>query len=347
MKANKIILTTLIVSIFLSGCIKNPKFTKNEQNIPKPFNNKTYFSKAFRNVNNLIKKFNMPIYKIQIKNIDNLSSSKGAMPSDSSLFLKTPIILNLDKINLIAYQPIFNAYETKTMGVTYFTEVKKNLPQLVINGAVTQFDKGIISKSENKDFDLEFGGGNWESDGRFSTDNSDSFSQIALDLNIFRYSDRSFVSGVATSNKIEIHRKRKKNRFGFFLNGSGIGYSKYATLQQSKDEALRILSEYSLIQLLGRLYSIPYWRCTTPEMEVDEYVMREIISKFNSSKDDMKIKLIENLVNIYGHKIPIDGKISKHDIETISKIAKKYNFKAKKIFTEDFYRELYLNVPIS
>jgi len=85
----------------------------------------------------------------------------------------------------------------------------------------------------------------------------------------------------------------------------------------------------------------------TPEMEVDEYVMREIISKFNSSKDDMKIKLIENLVNTYGHKIPIDGKISKHDIETISKIAKKYNFKAKKIFTEDFYRELYLNVPIS
>jgi len=43
MKANKIILTTLIVSIFLSGCIKNQNFTKNEPNIPKPFNNKTIF----------------------------------------------------------------------------------------------------------------------------------------------------------------------------------------------------------------------------------------------------------------------------------------------------------------
>ncbi len=246
----------------------------------------------------------------------------------------------------MAYQPIFNAYETKTTGFKYFPDIRKNIPQLVINGAVTQFDKGIISKNRNIDFDLEFGGGDWRSDSRFSMDTSDSFSQIALDLNIFRYSDRSFISGVATSNRIEIHRKRKKNRFGFFLNGSGIGYSKYATLQQSKDEALRILSEYSLIQLLGRLYSIPYWRCTTPEMEVDEYVMGDIISKFNSSKDDMKIKLIENLVNIYGHKIPIDGKVSEHDIETISKIAKKYNFKAKKIFTEDFYRELYLNLPI-
>ncbi len=80
--------------------------------------------------------------------------------------------------------------------------------------------------------------------------------------------------------------------------------------------------------------------------KMGKYVMGDIISKFNSSKDDMKIKLIENLVNIYGHKIPIDGKVSEHDIETISKIAKKYNFKAKKIFTEDFYRELYLNVPI-
>jgi len=252
----------------------------------------------------------------------------------------------MDRVKLMAYQPIFNAYETKTTGFKYFPDIRKNIPQLVINGAVTQFDKGIISKNRNIDFDLEFGGGDWRSDSRFSMDTSDSFSQIALDLNIFRYSDRSFISGVATSNRIEIHRKRKKNRFGFFLNGSGIGYSKYATLQQSKDEALRILSEYSLIQLLGRLYSIPYWRCTTPEMEVDEYVMGDIISKFNSSKDDMKIKLIENLVNIYGHKIPIDGKVSEHDIETISKIAKKYNFKAKKIFTEDFYRELYLNLPI-
>ena len=341
------ILILSAIALLSSGCIKEPKFTKQEQNISKPFNNKTYFSDAFKKINRLLKRFNAPIYKIQIKTIENLTSAKGAMPMDSSSFLKTPIILNIDHIHLIAYEPIFNKYETKTTGFVYFPEMKKNTPQLVINGAVTQFDKGIISKSRNLDFDLEFGGGDWRTDSRFNHDNSDSFSQIALDLNMFRYKDRTFLSGVATSNKIEIHRKRRKNRFGFFLNGSGIGYSKYATLQQSKDEALRILSEYSLIQLLGRLYAIPYWKCINPNMEVDNYVIDNILSRFKSAKTEVKIKLIENLIRIYGYQIPLDGKISKQDLKILSIIAKKYKFKSKKILTPNFYKELYLNIPIS
>jgi hypothetical protein len=341
------ILIIPIISIFFSGCIKEPNFTKDEQNISKPFNNRTYFSDAFKKLNRLLIKFNMPIYKIQVKTIENLSSAKGAMPLDSSSFLKTPIILNMNRIKLIAYEPIFNKYETKTTGFIYFPEMKKNTPQLVINGAITQFDKGIISKSENRDLDLEFGGGDWRSDGRFNYDNSDSFSQIALDLNIFRYKDRTFLSGVATSNKIEIHRKRRKNRFGFFLNGSGIGYSKYATLQQSKDEALRILSEYSLIQLLGRLYSIPYWKCTTPPMRVDEYVVDSILNNFKTAKESLRVKLIESLTRLYGYNIPLDGQISNIDLKILSIIAKKYKFKSKKILSPSFYKELYLNIPIS
>jgi len=347
---NKILFISPVIAsmIFFSGCIKEPKFTVQEQNISKPFNNRTYFSDAFKKINNLLIRFNMPVYKIQVKTIENLSSTKGAMPLDSSSFLKTPIILNMNHIKLIAYEPIFNKYETKTTGYIFFPEMKKNIPQLVINGAVTQFDKGIISVSENRDLDLEFGSGKGRSDGRFDYDDSDSFSQIALDLNIFRYMDRSFLSGVATSNKIEIHRKRRKNRFGFFLNGSGIGYSKYATLQQSKDEALRILSEYSLIQLLGRLYDIPYWKCTTPNMEVDNYVMDNIVSRFVNAKEDLKIKLIENLTRLYGfNNIKIDGKISPQELKALSIIAKKYKFKSQKILTPNFYKELFLNIPVS
>ncbi len=310
-----------------------------------PFNNKTYFYDAFQKMNSMIIAFNRPIYKIQVKTIENLSSAKGAMPMDSSTFIKTPLILNMNHIKVVAYEPIFNKYETKTTGFVYFPEMKKSIPNLVINGAVTQFDKGIISSSNNFDIDAEFGGDPWRADNRFNYDNSDSFSQIALDLSIFKYKDRSYLSGVATTNKIEIHRKRRKNRFGLFLNGSGIGYSKYSTLQQSKDEALRILSEYSLIQLLGRLYNIPYWKCTTPNMKSDSYIINNTIQEFILAKDSMKTKLIERLLTFYGYSSKIDGKISKRELNMLSVISKKYNFKSKKILTVNFYKELYLSAP--
>jgi len=344
MKIKKIIGLAVAITL-LTGCIEEPKFSKKEQQIALPFDNQSYFSEAFKKLNSLLIAFNAPIYRVQVKTIENLTSAKNAMPMDSSSFIKTPIILNMNHIKLVAYEPIFNKYETKTTGFVYFPEMKKSIPQLVINGGVTQFDKGIISTSDNFDIDAEFGGGDWRTDARFNHDNSDSFSQIALDLSIFRYKDRTYLSGVASKNKIEIHRKRKKNRFGMFLNGSGIGYSKYATLQQSKDEALRILSEYSLIQLLGRLYNIPYWKCTTPNMKPDEYIVNRAINQFVSSKKEQKLKLIEQFIRFYGYNSKIDGKISKQELLILSIISKKYNFKSKKILTTNFYKELYLNAP--
>ena len=78
------------------------------------------------------------------------------------------------------------------------------MPQLVINGAITQFDKGILSDSTNFDIDAEFGRGRGDTDLRYDQDRSNDLSQIALDLSVFKYKDRAYLSGVATQNKIEI-----------------------------------------------------------------------------------------------------------------------------------------------
>jgi hypothetical protein len=221
------------------------KFTKEEQQIVRPVDNVTYFSDGFKKLNRLLSIFGKPSYRFQVKTIENMTSAKGAMPSDSRGFIRTPLIRYMSNLKLVAYEPIFNKFETQTTGFVYFPEMKKSMPHLVINGGVTQFDKGIISESNNFDLDTEFGGGRGDTDLRFDNDRSDDLSTIALDLNIFKYQDRTYLSGVATQNKIEIHRKRKKNRFGMFLNGSGIGYSKYTTLQQSKNLESRIYSLYA------------------------------------------------------------------------------------------------------
>jgi len=341
----RVIILPLLAFIFL-GCTSQPKFSEEEKKITMPFDNVTYFKDAFNKLNTLLILTNQPIYRFQVKTIENMTSARQAMPSDSRGFIRTPLILYMNHLDLVAYEPIYNKFETKTTGFVYFPKMKKVMPHLVINGAVTQFDKGIISESNNFDIDGEFGGGRGNTDLRFDNDRSDDLSQIALDLNVFKYQDRTYLKGVATQNKIEIHRKRKKNRFGMFLNGSGIGNSKYTTLQQSKDEALRILTEYSLIQLLGRLYEVPYWKCVTPNLPVDDMVVNKKVAQFTNRKKEDKIKLIERLITFYNYKIKRDGKISKQELNILVKIKKDYKIKAKIELTPQFYKELYTNAPI-
>jgi len=342
---NKILIPLALLVI--QGCVDQPKFTAQEQKIAIPINNNTYFTEAFKKLNKLLAIYGQPNYKFQVKTIENMTSARQSMPMDSKAFLRTPLILHMNRLSLLAYEPIYNKYETQTTGHVYFPNMKKTMPELVINGSITQFDKGYISESKNFDLDLEFGKGRGDTDTRFDHDRSKSLSQIAMDLNIFKYNDRSYVSGVATQNKIVISRERKKNRFGMFLNGSGLGYSKYATMQQSKDEALRILSEYSLIQLLGRLYQVPYWKCTTPNMPIDKDIIDKKITQFNSVKKAVKIKLIKRLLNFYIQPAQkINGTLSKNDLNLLTTISKTHNFKSKKILSENFYKELYINAPI-
>ena len=343
---NKIITFSAIFAIQGCSLVDQPKFTVEEQKIAIPIDNNSYFTGAFKKLNKLLVMYGQPIYKFQVKTIENMTSARQSMPMDSKAFLRTPLILHMNRLSLLAYEPIYNKYETQTTGHLYFPNMKKIMPELVINGSITQFDKGYISDSKNFDLDLEFGGGRGNTDTRLDHDRSNSLSQIAMDLNIFKYKDRTYVSGVATQNKIIISRQRKKNRFGLFLNGSGLGYSKYATMQQSKDEALRILSEYSLIQLLGRLYQVPYWTCTTPNMPIDKDIINKKVAQFSRAKDTTKIKLIERLINFHGEKAVIDGVLSKKEINALSSIAQRVQFKSTKILSNEFYKELYSSIMV-
>lgn len=342
----KIYVLSVFVGLFFNACVMHPTFTDEEKKIADPINNRTYYGESFKKLNKLIKEFDRPLYRFQVKKIENLTSSKDILPVDSKSFIKTPLILHMKNLKLMAYEPVYNRYETLTTGHVYFPTMKKVLPQLVINGGITQFDKGTFSKSANFDIDVEFGSDSRESDLRADRDRSTSISQIALDLSVFRYKDRMYLPGVATKNKIEIQRIRKKNRIGFFLNGSGIGESKYVTLQQSKDEALRILTEYSLLQLLGRLYQVPYWTCVTPAMKVDELVVSAKADKFMGVKNKNQHALIEQLLPFYGYSsASVNGELSQKEQKMLVDIATEYNFNTRKVFSKEFYQEMYRNIP--
>ena len=95
---SRIVIFLILIGLItlLQGCSQN-RFSKQEQNITRPLDNNTYFTKAFKRLNHLLIVFKKPHYKFQVKNIENMTSAKQGMPSDSKNFIKTPLILYMNK----------------------------------------------------------------------------------------------------------------------------------------------------------------------------------------------------------------------------------------------------------
>jgi len=332
-----------MVLFFVLGCgYKQMKIRKEFSNFSKPMQNKTFFTDAFMKIDKMMNLFKVPSIRIMIKPIKNRTAN-DKIPFDIRNFIETPLILYISNLNLIAYEPDFRE---KEMMITKYNlkNVKNSLPDLVINGAITQYDKTMIMQTNSLNLeDLK---------GKNSTTFISGFgknfitSKIAIDLKIYKYSDRTYLSGIATQNKIELLKQTSNENLKIILNRSGIGGDKAITFKYSEDEALRILSEYSLLQLLGRLYALPYWKCTKPNLEVDKYVMKENLQEFYGLKRKERIAKIEQLLTIYKPPHLIKDKIiDKIELEEIETIRKKFYIKESNILSVKFYEQLFLKAP--
>ncbi len=334
-----------LIIFFISGCgFKQPKISKDEQKFESPMRNKTFFTNAFQKLNRLMTIFEVPKIRIQVKPIENRTAS-SKLPFDIRTFIETPLVLYISNLDLIAYEPEFRE---KEMTVTGYRPqgIGKTLPDLVINGAITQYDKNFISNSKGLNVDVEAGKGKGATTFMGELNNDVSKSQIAIDLKVYKYFDRSYLSGIATQNKIKISKYDRSGNFGLFLNGTGLGVSKSTSFKQSEDEALRILSEYSLLQLIGKLYAIPYWKCTTPNLPIDNYVVKEDLREFNSFDKKGKIKKIEIIMNGYNAPyIKRDGKLDKIEYEELKVIKKEFFIKGNNFLSPYFYQQLFIKAP--
>jgi len=221
--------------------------------------------------------------------------------------------------------------------------IEKFLPGLVINGAITQYDKGIYSTRKGLNTDVEAGKGQGSTTFMGELDNSVARSQIAIDLKVYKYYDRTYLFGIATQNKIELLKYSRDGNFGLFLNGTGLGLSKAITFEHTEDQALRILSEYSVLQLLGRLYALPYWKCTKPNLQIDNFVVEGELKEYTNFSIKKKINKLEIILSAY--KMTSFKKDGNIDNQELKEIKEKFNVEDNEILSPEFYKTLFINAP--
>jgi len=262
---------------------------------PRPYLDETILTKAIVDLGALLRAYpSRRPYEpgkaivIEIKRIPDQSGGEGLPPN-----LSTELEHILQKvgspIRVLPFRDLIEREED--LYDAYSRPVVK--PTLSIRGAVTEGEK-IASVEKGIQGDGQ--SGKW--DGGGSMEEGEELRALKLVLHLVNDGADGLIAN-SVSCRIKVRREGDSSSFGFFFDGSGIGFRANRVAAQSKSRALQLAAQYSVLVLVGRHFRLPYWRVlpnAEPDLElVNEY--QDLIST-GSSPDELRALLMVHGIDV-------------------------------------------------
>ena len=256
----------------------------------KAANRETPFDEALRKLNVMLEAYDVPRTPIQSKNIGNETADKGALPSDLYIMISTAINKVGRKIVFVPFDAKYVVAESTTGG-----KLDRLLPEAVIAGGITGFDKDMIEKERKG----EASGGWAGASGSARYNAGEGTSRITLDLNMLDYKTQSYFPGVLTSNAIIVRKDHLGWAVSGYYMGCGGSFDSAVKTKQGVHAALRFLVEFSVLELLGKYFEVPYWKCLEGSNE-DTVMCQRIADRFKDMPDDRQALFVKRMLFLHG-----------------------------------------------
>lgn len=294
--SGKILNSIVIVAVLFvfNGCMPgitpNPKKIVDAAKEQGPTNNITKFQDSLRNLGNLVDTYkDAPLY-LTIQPVENKTAS-DKVPQDITMMVESAInSIGNSKIVLLPYEDYLSNPGAfyKQIGANEF---------YIIRGAITEFDADIEKSSRGVTFGVsgtrnakEFGG-----DGTLGTEAS--LSSIGIDFNIVNAKTLHFVQGIQTKNMMKISKMSDNNDIGFAILGSGVGINGNASQNQGVHSVIRLLVDLSMVEIIGKLRSYPYWVCVH-NGEADKNLINKMKKDFAAYSKEEQVAYVRHLLSL-------------------------------------------------
>lgn len=356
---NIIILVTGLYFLALAGCAPiTPFMTKSEREEfvtnSKPYLNDVIYDQALSSIGEYINKEISYKKIIQSKNIGNTAGGDELPYNLTNMVITSLSRIAGKKLIIAPYDPEYINNDAITGGAG-----SRILPNLVIAGSITEFDKDIDATEKDIDLDLLLDKGAPNTTLGFGYSSSKKMSRITLDLYLLDYKTHAVIPGVSITNTVNVLELKKGQNFGFAIYGSGIGIGGRINHTHGFHRAVRNLVDYSILQLMGRYYNIPYWRALGIS-ESDPDVMDSMKSSFARKNTRKQIIIIQKLLNtypfdtvldpanerMYKELIP-DGTIGKRTKAYINRFNQEYSLETSEDDLEKLFVQLVDNLPLN
>lgn len=247
---------------------------------------------------------------------------------------------------------------------------KFRVPEQYIRGAITQIDKNVLQDSTSGG--LEYmggggggggttcdmgpsgptnckpkGGGGGNIGGGIGFNEQASSAVVSVDTNIVDMVSRQIMPGMSSSNSVIFTSSGNGLNVDATIKKVGLNFSTSMSRNEGIGAAVRSLIELAMIESLGKLARVPYWKCLGQDS-----TSSDLLAKTRKDYDDMmeeeRIKLVQGALMIAGYpNISVTGILDESTKESVSNYKKDNNLIANGRIDFDLYYNLVTKKYIS
>ncbi len=351
----KVLFGTILMAsmpIFVSCSSIDPRNVDVELEQSAPEAKITSYTEALSDLGRMTEVFATGVARIQCSDIaDNTGTSMttgGEIQKNITEIMKSTLNSIGGNIVFIEYDPSFIQNQMVT-GYSNFEQ--KVIPDVVITGGITEFDRGL----ETRDTGVDAGGSasfsgvpSWvpsdEIAANYGSTGKTGKARITLDFNMKDFTTLAGVPKMTTTNSMEVNKAVKQKELGITLFGPTFGLKGAIKKVQGRHEAVRLLVQLSMIEMVGKYLAVPYWRLLGEDSLPDPVVIGSVTANYYNLSPAYRIALAQQWLYIYGYDVKLTGKIDAKTLAALQSLNPAFPADSKELSEKDFVN-LYLNMP--
>ncbi|MCS4509693.1 CsgG/HfaB family protein [Xylophilus ampelinus] len=245
-----------------------------------------------------------PVIYMQTRSIQDATNLShplvGAeIPGDITEMVRTAVNRIGARVIYVPYHPDYLVSQAQLgakFGVT--------MPDFLITGALTEFDRAISGAGRSNNAAIEFGRGNGNTALGFDAKRTAIFSALALDLNLVSFSTQQMVPRIQASNVVKVLNFSSEDNASLGFYGDAFGFKLEGKYLQGRHSAIRTLVDLSVMEIVGKATNTPYWRCI-PNGLPDPVVIDNMRSSYEALSPELKLGLVQVMLRKYGQPVNV------------------------------------------
>lgn len=347
------------VLLMASGCLAacaglDPRRPEVELKEALPAMKVTSYTQALSDLGMMTEIYGTPALKIQSNPLgDNTgvaASSGGEIPKDITEIMKSSLNAIGGKVVYIPYDPSFIQNQTVT-GYSAFRN--KVIPDVVLSGGITEYDRALEMRGENIDANGEADFKNVSDDlpskaleVRAGKEAKSGLARLTLDFNLLDFGSMTGIPKMNVVNSMEVRKASLDQELGISLFGQSFGLKGSVKKVQGRHAAVRLLVELSMIQLVGKHLRLPYWRLLGEGAKSDPVVLDQISDYFQCLTVSEVNACVQEWLYLYGFNLEITGRLDEATRSALQLACKDFD-PAKNVIDSNVFTWVYLHIPLT
>ncbi|MCA1765207.1 MAG: hypothetical protein LC633_03000 [Desulfobulbaceae bacterium] len=351
-KIKWLIAAALLTPLIISCAGVDPRDVDVELEQSAPEVKITSYTGALSDLGSMSTVFDTGLVKIQSNDITDKTGTAmttgGEIQRNITEIMKSTLNSIGGNVVFIEYDPGFIQNQMVT-GYSDFAD--KLIPDVVITGGITEFDRGLETRGDGVDVGAQAtvsGLKSWvpsdEIGVNYGSAGKAGKARITLDFNMKDFTTLAGIAKMTTTNSMVVNKATRQKELGITIFGPTFGLKGSVKKVQGRHEAVRLLVQMSMIQMVGKYLNIPYWRLLGDDTLPDPVVIDSIATIFYSMDPAQRVAAIQQWLYVHGYDIQMTGVLDAQTEAALNKFAPDYKIGSGEI-SEGLFTDIYINMP--